>query len=701
MNVKELLTNLNPDQQQAVLATHGPVLILAGAGSGKTRTLTHRIAYLLQQKHAAPPEILAVTFTNKAAAEMKERVRSLTGKDHLTPTAIGTFHGLGARLLREQAQHLPRSRGFTICDAGDSERLIRHAMQSLHISTKEWSPKQLQHQISKAKNALLTPADIAATANNPAEQVLAQVYEAYQKLLAKNDSYDFDDLLIVPIELLQQQPDVRQRYQNKWRFISVDEYQDTNPPQDRLLELLLGPEKNLCVVGDDYQAIYSWRGAQVDHILRFETKFPNCATIYLTQNYRSTPAILEAANKVIAENANQKHKELWTAVTTGDPIRVMALPNDWYEASWVRQQIEQHVQQGASYSDFLILYRTNAQSRLFEEEFLKHRVPYTIVGGFRFYERREVKDALAFLQFWANPRSALSLQRIAENLWRGMGPKTLTKWTDQAEERGVTVEAYLAELAQTAQVIRAVVTAFTEARQQQFATVDGLLKFLLHRSGYLQWLRHQPESEDRQENIEELLNVASTYSDVATFLEEVALLTDLDRLQEAEERVTCMTLHASKGLEFTNVFVVGCEDGLLPHVNSLDNAAQLEEERRLLYVGMTRAKKRLTLTYAMTRYMRGEAHPQLPSRFFESLPAVAAETVTEDTGVEADSDWPFFSAAANGEPQLVAFQPGDMVTHPHFGRGVVIEVQGSRLMGVFEGHGLKTIDATRLKAHDS
>lgn len=687
--MSDLLSHLNEEQQKVVQATEGPVLVLAGAGSGKTRALTHRIAYLLHSELAQPHEILAVTFTNKAAKEMKHRVAELVGSKFNTPAALGTFHSLGAKLLREQAQHLPRTPGFTICDSSDSERLIRQAMQEQGLSSREWNPRNLRNSISKAKSALLKPSDIASVAHSPSDEVLAKVYARYEALLAKNDSYDFDDLLTKPLELLDQNEEIRKQYQNKWKYLSVDEYQDTNPTQDKLLQLLMGPEKNICVVGDDYQAIYSWRGAKVDHILRFESRFPGCTTIYLTQNYRSTPSILEAANQIIAENTAQKHKKLWTSEKEGDPVRLVALSSDRDEARWVRTKIEEHVRTGGRLRDCLVLYRTNAQSRSFEEEFLTHNVPYSIVGGFRFYDRKEIKDAVAFLQFWTNPQSSLGIRRIAETLWRGVGPKTLVKWEEEANEAGITLEKYISQRSLAQSTLQAVAHAYANARSKTYTSVSDLLKSLLQTSGYLTYLKAQPDGEERQENIDELLNVTAAYADVNIFLENVALLSDIDTYEEQQDRVTCMTLHASKGLEFPYVFLVGCEDGLLPHLNSLDSKASLEEERRLLYVGITRAKQKLILTYALSRFVHGEWLPQMPSRFLDALPH-SVERYTSDSQPITQEQ---------GEPAIIEVEEGDMVYHPIMGRGVVIELQGSIANCIFEGHGLKAVDATILKQH--
>ncbi len=689
----DALAGLNEKQREVVTTTYGPILVLAGAGSGKTRALTHRIAHLIHQRIAAPNEILAVTFTNKAAATMKERLHTLIGPAAYGST-LSTFHGLGARLLREQAAHLPRSPRFLIFDSGDSERLIKQAMKEDGVSLKEWSSKQIRQRISKAKNSGLLPADLAGSGQSPTETLTARVYARYQQLLAHQDGYDFDDLLLVPLELLTKFPDIRSVYQKRWPFISVDEYQDTNPIQESLLRALLGPEQHLCVVGDDYQAIYSWRGAKVDHILRFQSQFPNCKTIYLTQNYRSTPQILAAANQVIAINKEQMHKELWTQQAAGQAVRVVALPSDLQEATWIRQQIEELARSGGKRREAVVLYRTNAQSRLLEEQFLRYGIPYTIVGGFRFYERREVKDALALLQLWVNPNATVSLRRLVDVLCRGIGHQTMNKWEQLSATNGQTIMSIATQEVPTRPTLRPLMNAFLSGREQQLANVGDILRYLLEQSGYLRYLKTQPDSEERQENIDELLNVSATYIETSEFLAEVALLSDLDTLDSTQDRITCMTLHAAKGLEFATVWIVGCEEGLLPHINSIDSPAALEEERRLLYVGITRAGRSLTLTYAAARALHGALIPQIPSRFLRELPETV-ERVEFDNYQDIQA-WmqTVTPAGEDSAPALVVADVGDFVHHAIFGRGVVIGNAGSLLTCVFEGHGVKTIDGS-------
>ncbi|MEX0649547.1 MAG: UvrD-helicase domain-containing protein [Candidatus Andersenbacteria bacterium] len=700
------LHGLNEQQQQVVQATHGPLLVLAGAGSGKTKALTHRIAYLLTQGIAAPHQIAAVTFTNKAAKEMKERIGRLLPSSDLLPSAVSTFHSLGVKLLREQVIYTARAKAFTIMDSSDSEKIVRTTLKEQNISLRDVSPRTMRQRISTAKNAGQTPQHILTHAENPSDELLGRSFARYEELLAKSNAYDFDDLLLEPVRLLDQHPEVRAMYQARWRFLSVDEYQDTNPIQDRLLRLLLGSEQNICVVGDDYQAIYSWRGANVDHILRFEQHYPNCQVIYLTQNYRSTPQILEAANVVIAHNTEQKHKELWTTNKTGNSVQLNTLASDRQEAGWVREQIQDHVREGGQLRDCAILYRTNAQSRLFEEEFLTHRMPYTIVGGFRFYDRREIKDALAFLYAWINPSARLPLERIASALLQRIGPKTIDRWENAAQQQGIPLRTYILQEATTKPQLRALAKAFRQAEGKEYEHVSDLLRDLLITSGYIDSLKSDPEGEEREQNIEELYTVASAYTDLETFLEDVALLSDLDTMEESSDRVTCMTLHASKGLEFPVVFVVGLEEGLLPHINSFDSQASMEEERRLLYVGMTRARQKLMITHAAQRYRAGEMTPQLPSRFLDHLPE-QVERISHSSALsglafdnDASDDLHSFllqatpAVVTSGEPVMTHVSAGEFVNHPQFGRGVVIDTTGQYITCVFERHGVKQVESS-------
>lgn len=702
----DLLKGLNEQQREVVKATHGPVLVLAGAGSGKTRALTYRIAYLVQQQIARPQEILAVTFTNKAAGEMKERIASLTGSRDKMPRWVGTFHGIGAKMLREQAKNLPRSPGFTIFGTDDSERVVKMAMDQLGLARKEFNPRHLRHRISEAKSRLKWPEEVLAEAGRMEDEVFGRVYGRYENLLAKHDAYDFDDLIVRTWQLLNDNESIRLFYQQRWRWLSVDEYQDTSPLQDSLLKNLTGPEKNICAVGDDYQAIYSWRGAKVDHILNFADSFKGCLTIYLTQNYRSTQAILKAANEVIAENKRQKHKKLWTDAEAGTPIRLVEVPSSSYEAHWVRADIEEYIAKGGKRSDCVALYRTNAQSRALEEQFLSYGIPYTVVGGYRFYERKEIKDALSLLQLWVNPRAVLALERIAQAMWYGIGAKTIQRWDNEAEGLGISLLDLLNQSWRHKKGVGSFLDAFSQARQDQPETVKDILEILLTRSGYEKWLKKQPDGEDRWENVEELLNVTANYRDAGKFLEEVSLLSDIDTFEGEKDRVTCMTLHAAKGLEFNRVYITGCEENLMPHVNSLMNADQVEEERRLLYVGMTRARQDLAIIHARYRLVRGEMQPQAPSRFLTALegleccePVNLAGQERNEDALDAETEDDFGLWHDGGEPTVVAVEEGDFVQHKRFGQGVVIGVKGRMVTCVFKNYGVKTIDAAHLMAH--
>lgn len=682
------LKGLNEQQQKVVTTTHGPLLVLAGAGSGKTRALTHRLAYLMHEGIAAPGQLLAVTFTNKAAHQMRERLQALLGSSILIPGAVGTFHSIGARILRETGGAHGRGDSFTIVDEQDREKLIRQSINSCGYSTKDWNPRAIQQIISKAKNSLTRPQEIVESQPGQKEHVVAAFFEHYEKLLAHHHAYDFDDLLAVPVRLLQENPSLRSQYQSRWQWISVDEYQDTNPLQDTFVKLIAGPEHNICVVGDDYQAIYSWRGATVHHILTFEKEFTGCTTIYLTQNYRSTPQVLECANAVIAENLSQKHKTLWTNNPGGDTVRVIEMASDRHECAWVTTFVQERIARKEPLHDLVILYRTNAQSRLFEESFLTQGIPYTIVGGFRFYERREVKDALAFLHFFHNPDARLALTRIASCILRGIGPKTISRWEEAARQQRMPLRAWLMQQNNASSSVRTLMNAYHDAMQVRkpgSTTVSLILKTLLTKSGYAAMLDRSPDAEERLANIEELYNVTSVYTDIGTYLEEVALLSDIDTLEEKRDRITCMTLHTAKGLEYPIVVIVGCEEGLLPHFKTVDETAAIEEERRLLYVGITRAKRQLMISYARQRYMHGTPSIQTPSRFLEHLPE-SVQWLAADTATEQETE-----TVLEDEPLEISPIHGTFVSHPHFGRGVVIGQQRDKLTCVFEGHGVKRV----------
>lgn len=674
--MQDPLTGLNDKQRQVVTTTEGPVLVLAGAGSGKTRALTHRLAYLIASGAAKPKELLAVTFTNKAAREMRDRVGLLVPPEAVQTVTLCTFHSLGARLLREQWRHTQRSPAFTILDTGDSERLIKQLLEKHGINSKATPPRAVRQAISKAKNTLTTPTD---------NEEVATIYEAYQRALVRHDSYDFDDLIIESLSLLQREKSVRHHYTDRWRYISIDEYQDTNPLQEALMRQFLTLEPNLCVVGDDYQAIYSWRGAAVDHILRFAHQYPNCTTIYLTQNYRSTPTILRAANAVIAQNENQKHKKLWTKRASGEAVSLVVAESDREEARLVVHAIQRYRAAGKRADDFAVLYRTNAQSRLFEEAFVATGIPYTIVGGLRFYERAEIKDVLALVSLLVNPRGVLAWQRVVRAGVKGVGAVTAARMIEEAQKREGNVVALLQDdallTARQRAALAPLARAYQRANEHRLGPVRDLIEILINTSGYRASLKSLPNGPERLENIEELLNVAASYESIEAFLEAVSLFTeDIDGNKDRRDRVLCLTLHAAKGLEFNNVWLVGCEEGLLPHKNSLGSRAEVEEERRLLYVGMTRARERLTISYALARTYHGQHLLQLPSRFLEALPEKEVERIG---GGEGSDDQIAYSE----------YDVGDILTHHVFGRGVVIAAQGSTVTAVFEGFGVKAIGA--------
>ncbi len=691
--MSSILQGLNPQQQKVVLATHGPVLVLAGAGSGKTRALTHRVAYLIEQELAAPEEILAVTFTNKAANEMKHRIAALLPGPAKSPGDISTFHSMGVKILREQVGFHSRTRGFSIFDTKDSEKLIRKALKDTNYSLREWSPSAIRGAISRLKHDFVDEI-VFSEPESPQEEVLSRVVPLYEQMLAEHDAYDFDDLLRVPLRILRAHDVVRKFYQSRWRFLSVDEYQDTNPMQDEIISHLLGPDRNICVVGDDYQSIYSWRGANVDHILQFEARYPGCTTILLTQNYRSTPNILDAANAVIAQNVNQKHKKLWTDNRQGQDVMLMRLASDREETAWVCKQIQEHVSQGGRLSDCAVLYRTNAQSRLMEEQFLMHRVPYTIVGGFRFYDRKEIKDSLAILSFFTTPSSRIHFERIADALLTRVGPKTIDRWEAEAKTAGISLGAHIAATSSRAD-IRAIFSAFQTAKRAEHEHIADLLRILLTKTGYLTSLERLPDGKERIENVNELFNVAAAYTTVESFLEDTALLSDIDSASSFGDKVTCMTLHASKGLEFPMVFIIGAEEGLLPHQNSFSSSSGIEEERRLFYVGMTRAQQRLSISYSAYRFRGGEMVPQAPSRFLDHLPSTIAPQSMNNHAVHHTirDDIADFLLGSD-EPTLVQPTNGSYVSHPKFGRGVIIGISDNSLTCVFEGHGVKSVETS-------
>jgi DNA helicase-2/ATP-dependent DNA helicase PcrA len=686
-----LLDSLNPTQLDAVEHTEGPLLILAGAGSGKTRVLTHRVAYLLDQGLAAPEEVLAITFTNKAAREMKDRVALLVGPDSRRMW-VSTFHAFCARILRVHAEKLGYKREFTIYDGADQVRLVKRCIVELGKDPKRFNPRSFQAQISSAKNVLMAPDDFLRNTEGYIAENVAEVYDLYQKRLYENNAMDFDDLIMQAVALLELFPEVRERYQTRFKYIHVDEYQDTNHAQYRLVNILAAGHRNLCVVGDDDQSVYSWRGADIRNILDFERDYPEAKVVKLEQNYRSTQTILDAANAVVANNASRKAKALWTAGGEGERIRVFAASDEYAEARFVVSEVERLIESGASPREISVFYRTNAQSRALEDVLVREGVPYQVVGGVRFYERAEIKDAMAYLSVISNPDDSVSLERIINVPKRGLGNTSVAKLQDYARRNGISLYAALSE---------ADAAGLTGAAKKACRGVRDLFEGLrvaakevppaesvgavLDESGYRRELEAEDtvEAESRLENLEELINAAREYERVGPeptlegFLQEQALYSDQDSLTSEGGRVTLMTLHNAKGLEFGHVFVVGMEEGTFPHARSLDEH-NLEEERRLAYVGITRARETLTLTHAKLRSSWGEREYRMPSRFLSEIPEqYKSGTMPGLSNASGRGGWGVALSGRGGVERAAsggrAFKTGERVRHTKFGVGEVVE----------------------------
>jgi DNA helicase II / ATP-dependent DNA helicase PcrA len=693
-----LLESLNPTQLDAVEHTEGPLLILAGAGSGKTRVLTHRIAYILDQGLAAPEEVLAITFTNKAAGEMKDRVALLVGPDS-RKMWVSTFHAFCARILRVHAEKLGYKREFTIYDGADQVRLVKRSIVELGKDPKRFNPRSFAAQISAAKNILATPDDYLRSTEGYIAENVAEVYDLYQRRLYENNAMDFDDLIMQTVALLEVFPEVRERYQTRFKYIHVDEYQDTNHAQYRLVNILAAAHRNLCVVGDDDQSVYSWRGADIRNILDFERDYPEAKVVKLERNYRSTQTILDAANAVVANNASRKPKELWTAGPHGERIRIFTASDEYAEARFVVSDIERLIDAGARPADVSVFYRTNAQSRALEDVLVREGVPYQVVGGVRFYERAEIKDAMAFLAVISNPSDSGALERIINVPKRGLGATSVARLQEHARRNGVSLydalaDADAADLTGAAKkACRAVRDLFEGWRvAAQEVPPAELIGAVLDESGYRAELvaENTVESESRLENLEELINAAREYERVepeptlAGFLQEQALYSEQDALSGEGGRVALMTLHNAKGLEFDHVFVVGMEEGTFPHARSLDEQ-NLEEERRLAYVGITRARRSLTLTYAKLRSSWGEREYQMPSRFLSEIPeGLKSGTITGSPA--GRGGWGMaLQGRSRGEPEravsgAVQYRAGEKVRHARFGVGEVVEAGAGRVV---------------------
>jgi len=718
---EELLTGMNDKQTEAVLQTEGPLLVLAGAGSGKTRVLTHRVAYLIEHNHVMPWRILAITFTNKAAKEMRERVIKLLGPDG-NDVWVSTFHALCVRILRRDADKLGYNRAFTIADPGEQRTLIKRVLQQQNLDIKKFDPRSVLGAISNAKNALQTPAMMREAAGNPFETTVATVYESYQRELQANQAMDFDDLIMLTIKLFNQDADVLGYYQDKFQYIHVDEYQDTNDAQYTLVNLLAKKHGNLCVVGDGDQSIYGWRGANMENILNFEHDYPDAHVTLLEQNYRSTKTILRAANDVIQRNVNRKKKDLWTDNAEGEPISYYRGQNENDEAHYVVAKIQEEREQNHhDYGDFAILYRTNAQSRVIEETLVKANIPYTMVGGHKFYDRKEIRDVLAYLTLVANPADSMSLERIINEPKRGIGATSVEKlrdfaemndWTELEATQNISLATTLGARVRTAMEKFGLTLKHVQDRAATMSVSD-MTSELLDQTGYMASLKASKnlEAETRIENIEEFLSVTQKFDDdwdnadhdetedrLVEFLADLALVSAQDDVEEEPAEVTLMTLHAAKGLEFPVIFLMGLEEGIFPLSRAMLEDDELEEERRLAYVGITRAQEKLYLTNAYSRMLYGRRQTNPQSRFVteiapELLHLDYSETKSGLTPSRRDVPFARRTASAVAKPYAgktgrvseptgtgagkVSWTIGDKASHKKWGVGTVVKVNGT------------------------
>lgn len=746
IDIQQAIQKLNPEQRQAVEATEGPLLILAGAGSGKTRVLTHRIAYLIATRKAPPWGILAITFTNKAAREMQERVTKLVGGEG-RDIWVSTFHSMCVRILRKDIDRIGFNSNFTILDSTDQLSLVRNCMKDLNLDTKKFEPKAVLSLISTAKNELITPAQYEQKAGDYIESIAAQVYTMYQRRLKSNNSLDFDDLIMATIQLFKEVPEVLDFYQKKFQYIHVDEYQDTNRAQYMLCRMLADGHHRICVVGDSDQSIYRWRGADISNILNFEEDYPEARTILLEQNYRSTSTILNAANEVIKLNTGRKPKKLWTDKGEGEKIKVYRADSEHDEGYFVTSEINKNVKQGIPYQNHAILYRTNAQSRVIEEILIKSDIPYQIVGGIKFYDRKEIKDILGYLRLISNPDDDLSLARVINVPKRGIGDTSVAKLAVAAAERGVSIFQVLAvvdDLGFAGKTRNALVEFYDMIaalnRMVDYLSVTELTEKMLEMSQYRIEMQRENtiESRSRLENIDEFLSVTMEFEknnddkSLVSFLTDLALIADIDSMNDDEEEQTdaviLMTMHSAKGLEFPIVFIVGMEEGVFPHSRAFSDNEELEEERRLAYVGITRAEQQLYLSCAQMRTLFGRTTANQPSRFLNEIP----EELKEETGVARDrygrggniggsyggrgfgngngsgsnfgrssansslsgstakavgsqarvtvttsTSQPAASGASGGKSDLTTLKAGDKVAHGKWGTGTVVSIKGA------------------------
>ncbi|MFA6918200.1 MAG: UvrD-helicase domain-containing protein [Candidatus Gracilibacteria bacterium] len=715
--MSKISDKLNDKQLEAVTHFTGPLLVIAGAGSGKTRALTHRIAYLIQERGVSPWNILAVTFTNKAANEMKNRIVKLLKEDTGAALArnpyaddpslptVGTFHSVCVRILRKHLHLLDYENSFAIYDDADQQIVVKKIMGEMMIDPKKTNPKAVLSHISNAKSQLILPDQYAQCAHDYFSEKVAEIYPRYQSVLKRNNALDFDDILMQTVILFQKYPEILDQYQEKFKFISVDEYQDTNKAQYVLINLLAKKYRNICVIGDEDQSIYSWRGATIQNILDFEKDYPDAKTVVLEQNYRSTQVILDGAHDIIEKNKQRKDKKLWTETKGGEIIQHWLADNERHEGELIAQEITSIVtgSEYPEYNEFVVLYRTNAQSRVLEEVFMRHGIPYKIVGGIKFYQRKEIKDILAYLKLIQNKNDSVALLRILNSPSRKIGPKTLEFLQDFSVRNNLSIfDAMLLveEIKSINQGKAEIITKFVKMIKSlqelnSETSASGMIKYVLEKTGYKKMLDDgSVEGEARLENIQELISVAHKYdkldpgTSLNIFLEEVSLIADIDSLDESDNAVTFMTVHSAKGLEFPNVFIAGLEEGIFPHNRSLLDRSQLEEERRLMYVAMTRAMSRLYLLHARERMLYGEFRANAPSQFLDDIDESIIETnfgsgkARQHMAVSDIGDRPIPIEVEKGLD--IELDTGDRVHHGIFGRGIVVDVQGGVVTVAFE-----------------
>ncbi|MFZ2153975.1 MAG: UvrD-helicase domain-containing protein [Candidatus Moraniibacteriota bacterium] len=735
-----LLTQLNPSQKEAVTTTNGPVLVIAGAGSGKTKTLTHRVVYLIQEKNIMPQNILAVTFTNKASMEMKERIMKLLKESQTTSFGfphIGTFHNICAKILRREIENLGYKKTFNIFDDQDQLTLVKRIFKELEINKDQFNPRSILSIISRAKNELRSAEMFELSTNGYYEEIVSKVYKRYQKELKENNALDFDDLILLTVNIFEKFPAILDYYQELFQYIMVDEYQDTNHAQYRLINMLSSKHQNIWVCGDDFQAIYGWRQADIKNILNFEKDYPQTKEIKLEQNYRSTQIILDAAAEVIAKNINQKSKKIWTEKKGGQLITSFEASDEKEEAQFIVREIKKSLQSTAdtsqkketdtnpelltreqklsstvdrepstkNYNDFAILYRTNAQSRIIEEIMLKNSIPYRIIGGIKFYQRKEVKDIIAYLRLMQNPNDSVSLERIINEPKRGLGRATLKKWIAFSHEKNldpISAGLLLNNNSPLNKTKSVAIFSFCEFIQKTTTlknqlNLSQLINKIFKLSGYEKMLDALgEEGEMKTDNIKELLSVAKKYKDdfaadsVDLFLEEVALVSDTDKVDQAQNAVHLMTLHSAKGLEFPIIFIAGLEEGILPHSRSMLSHKEMEEERRLMYVGITRAKEKVYLLFTSLRTIFGSTQCNPPSRFLDDIPSHLMELAAPEKSNFFDN---LFNKTEITPQTPTKFKDGEKVSHKEFGEGIIISSDKDITTVVFRKAGIKKLSS--------